>query len=247
MGFGDVFRAAIRDEWDGLGRITSDLRAADIATILNALLGLAAVVLGARGETVLAIELVLLGVIVDGVDGFLARLGFGGGPLGPTLDTLADVITFAVAPAVIVLQAVQAPWPGHALVMGFFLVCVLLRLARFESIRNELPRGYFSGLSSPGGALAVLAFLLAGFDGRWLLGAAAFAGILMVSRIRYPKLRGGLGGVAVLVILGVLLSSGRAVQETANLVMLAFMAVYVLAGPFYVLYRMGPTTAPEET
>lgn len=234
-------RAALRDEWDGLGAIWRDVRLADFATMMNAFLGVAAILMAARGETVIAIELVLLGVIVDGVDGFIARLGFGGGPLGPTLDTLADVVTFGVAPAVILFQATGG-WPG-GVAAGVLLAAVLLRLARFEGMRGAGPRGYFSGLSSPGAALTVLAMLFyAGDVMPDIVHATALVmAVLMLSRVRYPKLLGLLGVTAVAVILAVVAGHGRPWQDTAVLVMLAFMAVYLLAGPFYVLSRYGAT------
>lgn len=237
------FRAALRDEADGLQRISRDIRLADVATLANGLLGLAAILLAASGRPILAAHLVLLGVVVDGVDGALARIGLGGGPLGPTLDTLADTVTFGVAPAVILVLSSGSD-PTLTVLAALFLVAVLLRLARFESLRETSPRNHFSGLSSPGGALVVLVLVLVDVQRGLLLAGILFASFLMLSRVRYPKLRGGLGVLAVAVILAVLAAHWLgALQSRALWLLLSFMAVYVLAGPFYVLARAGP--APE--
>ncbi len=242
-------RAALKDEWDGIGRISRDVRPADVATMANALVGLAAIVV-APTDAVLAAHLILLGILLDGVDGALAR-AFGGGPLGGFLDSLADLITFGAAPAV--LLAAGWGWLGAAVM----LLAVMMRLARFEALRERRPMRYFSGLSSPGGALVVAAAVLAtdafAFPAWAPVVAGLVAGPLMVSRVRYPKLRGWLGivgGGLIFAVVGIAaigymsdLNGALAlapVHGWALALMAAFMAFYLLAGPFYVLARIGP-------
>ncbi len=242
-----ITRAALRDEWDGLDRITRDVRPADIVTLANALTGLAAIVMAANQNFVGASLLVLLGILLDGADGAVARLGYGNGPLGGFLDSLADVITFAIAPATILATnpALGPTWVVWA-AAGFYVVCVVMRLARFEALREAAPRRYFSGMSSPGGALAVVAIQLVAAPSWLVVSLVVFTGVLMVSRVRYPKLRGVLGVVAVLVILAVLATWRLpAWHDWAVLGMIAFMAFYLLAGPYYVLVRVGPTPDPR--
>lgn len=240
-----ILRAALADEWDGLERISRDIRPADIATLANAIMGLLAINLAASGRTELGALLILVGILLDGVDGALARL-FGGGPLGGFLDTLSDVITFAVAPAVLLVQTPELGW-ATGVVASLYLVAVILRLARFEALRERKDRRYFSGLSSPGGALVVVATILVGLPAAatWAV-ALAVAG-LMVSRVRYPKLRGWLGVLAAAVIVAVLAVAWLPLTQTdlAVWAMMAFMAFYLVAGPFYVLLRIGPTQHPE--
>ncbi len=247
-----ILRAALRDEWDGLERITRDLRPADFFTLLNAFAGLAAILFAIQGRASWAATTILLAIILDGVDGAVARLGGGGGPLGGTLDTLADTVTFVAAPPLVVFMALGDPvgagqWVLVTVPMGFYALAGLLRLARFESMREQRPRGYFSGLSSPGAALLIMAFLMVDLSRAWVLGVVVLGGLLMMSRIRYPKLRGALGITAVAVILAVLVTTGLPeMQQRATWAMLAFMAIYVTAGPFYVLARVGPTPPPKE-
>lgn len=263
------FDAALRDEWDGLERIHRDLRLADVFTLLNALMGLAALLITARyaGEGVLgttglaiAIELVLVGIILDGVDGAVARLGKGNGPLGGVLDTLADTLTFVTTSSVVAFVALRSqPGTGGwytlawvSLPLAFYALCGLLRLARFESLRDDgKSRGYFSGMPTPAAAVTLLSLVLVGGYAdpgpappvvpAWLIPLAAlYLGILMVSRIRFPKLRGWLAAGSVAILVAVLATvRDPPLQRLVAWGLLGFMALYVLAGPFYVLARYG--------
>jgi len=251
MGARAVIRAAVRDEWDGLERITRDLRPADFVTSLNALAGIGVMLAAVEGHLRPAFGLLLVGVILDGLDGLVSRAGGGGGPLGGTLDSLADTVTFVAAPAVVVATSLAfGGGAGTAAAVlgaaGFYVLAGLLRLARFESLRETKPRRYFSGLSSPGAALTLVAVLFIGAPTPVVLATAALLGLLMVTRLRYPKLRGALGALAGLVILLVLATwSVPDWQRLAVWLMLGFMGLYVVAGPFYVLLRIGPMPDPR--
>lgn len=243
MGLKGYLNAALRDEWDGLERITRDIRPADLVTLANAVTGLLAILAAARGNITAAASLILVGILLDGLDGAVARIGGGGGPLGGALDALSDVVTFAVAPATLLVLATPSQ-PVFLIVAGFYLATVVLRLARFEALRQVKDSRYFSGLSSPGGALLLASAILVGASPAVLIAVAAVAGLLMTSRIRYPKLRGWLGIVAVLLIVASLLAPFTPLPEDIPvLAMAGFLVFYVVAGPFYVLARIGPTEA----
>ncbi len=222
------------------------MRVADLATLLNGLLGLGAIVFAAKGYPLFAAELVMAGIIVDGIDGALARIGLGGGPLGATLDTLADAVTFGVAPAVILLMSAPLH-PILAVAAGLFLASVLLRLARFEALRTPSgaePVHHFWGLSSPGGGLMLVTAILLDAPLAITATVALAAAALMLTRLPLPKLRGLLGVTAVLLIIAVLVGHGQTWQPITALVMLAFLTVYVIAGPLYVKARL-PRPSPE--
>ncbi|HUR61680.1 MAG TPA: CDP-alcohol phosphatidyltransferase family protein [Candidatus Thermoplasmatota archaeon] len=251
--------AALRDEWDGLDRINRDLRLADMFTLINALMGLGALVAASRLAGLdtaangihLAIELVLVGVIMDGVDGAVARLGKGNGPLGGVLDTLADAVTFVTTSAVVAFLSIYTStelgnhWYGIGLIvlpMAFYMVCGLLRLARFEALRDDgKTRQYFSGIPSPAAAVTLLSLVLVKAPAWILLIAAVYIGVLMVSRIRFPKVRGWGAVASVVILLSVLVTFPNAeLQRIVAWFMLGFMVLYVLIGPFLVLARHGP-------
>lgn len=247
------FHAALRDEWDGLDRINRDLRLADLFTITNFLMGLGALLLATHGEVRLAIQLVLIGVILDGVDGAVARMGKGGGPLGGVLDTLADALTFVSASSVIAFFALTA---GTRTALGYlailaplalYAVCGVLRLARFEALRDQgRTKNYFSGIPTPAAAITLLALVLVDLPSWALLVAAAYLALLMVSRVRFPKLKGW-GAITSVAILVTVLSTFKdpGLQQWAAWAMLAFMLLYVVLGPFFVLAKFGARFAPD--
>ncbi len=251
------FHAALRDEWDGLERINRDLRLADLFTLLNALMGLTALMVAAhaagadpatqRHSIRIAIMLVMVGVIMDGVDGAVARLGKGNGPLGGVLDTLADALTFVTTSAVLAFLSFELA--GRTTVgivalvvpLAFYALCGLLRLARFESIRDDgKTRHYFSGMPTPAAAVTLLSLVQVNAS-PWLIAVAAFyLGILMVTRVRFPKMRGWLAVGTVAILLAILVTfDNPTLQSSLTWGLLGFMALYVVLGPFYVLAREG--------
>ncbi len=207
-----------------------EFRPADAATLLNAAMGLLAITAFLGGDVPLGMFLVFAAIIVDGVDGFIARLGGGGGPLGPTLDTLADVVTFVLAPAVGVLLVVPVAW-GLPLA-ATYMAAGLLRLARFQTLPDA---PHFFGLSTPGGALVVGTGALLWPDAWSVLAATLLASILMVARRPMPKLRGrlGLSGVAIIIANLVVQWARPEWGRWALLAQAAFVVAYVVGGPAY--------------
>ncbi len=237
------------------------LRPADYVTLFNAFVGLAAVVAASREQVLLAYELVLATVLLDGVDGAVARRTGGGGPLGPKLDTLADLIGFVVAPGVLVYteyfdrevfpflplpaEAQPALWThvGVLVTVGVFVAFGVLRLARFDWLGGGGRQDVFHGLTTPGGAIVVVALALFGRanpDAAWVpaaaLAAVIAAGLLMISRRLVPKLRGPLVVPSIIVIVTAM-ALGPRYGGVGALLLLAFSAAYVLFGPVYVRSR----------
>jgi CDP-diacylglycerol--serine O-phosphatidyltransferase len=136
-----------------------------------------------------AVALLLIGAACDLLDGAVARR-FGGSSLGAHLDNLADVISFGLAPAFL-LVAWGTLGPGNndqplaVATATVVLLSVVVRLARFASTPGL--RGIFQGLPCPMGALTVVAIVFLDLP----VAAAALASIgvawMMVSRITYPK------------------------------------------------------------
>lgn len=135
--------------------------------------------------------LVVVGMLLDGLDGRLARMLDASSEFGKELDSLSDIVTFGVAPAfllyVVALRGLGLL--GYA-VAAIFPICGAVRLARFNVSSGHTP-GYFIGLPIPaaGGILATAA-LYRQFMPHWLLpvimGVLAY---LMVSRVAYPDLK----------------------------------------------------------
>jgi CDP-diacylglycerol--serine O-phosphatidyltransferase len=146
------------------------------------------------GRFDLAVALLALAALLDGIDGWIARALKSESLIGAELDSLADVVNFGVAPAILLyfFSLWQAPVAGWAAALAY-VACCALRLARFNARDRVAPpaeRAYFTGVPSPAGALLALApVLLAQSAVAIVLPAPAVAlwlgavGLLMVSRI----------------------------------------------------------------
>jgi len=175
-------------------RFVGRLSLADAVTVSNAALGFLAVV-AAPTNAELAARLVLLAAVADGLDGVLAR-HVGSSAAGPYLDSLADVASFAVAPAALVVAVVREAWGGGfdevrvvvaLLGAALFVAMAVVRLGLYTAhdAKEDTTEGVPTTLASVvlGGvvlvgvtgpvALVVLVYVLAG---------------LMVSTITYPDL-----------------------------------------------------------
>jgi CDP-diacylglycerol--serine O-phosphatidyltransferase len=162
--------------------------------------GLTAIRFAVAGNFAMAVGLVVLAAVLDAMDGRLARLLKSESEIGAELDSLVDFVNFGVAPGIILyLWALhtmpQAGWIA-ALV---YIVCCLLRLARFN-IMNRAPEGdasHFTGVPSPAGAM--LAFMPLFFSlmlqGSVTVPASLVAiwmvtvGALMISRLPTPSFK----------------------------------------------------------
>lgn len=162
---------------------------APLATLLscgNLLLGLGAVVAAARSELFVAALLVALAAALDLLDGAAARRKGADGEFGASLDSLADLVSFGVAPALALYFGADGPLAAVALA-GFasalFVVAGALRLARFPLVKNA---EHFVGLPIPPAGAAVA--LLAALQVPPVLAAplALALAALMVGRFRFP-------------------------------------------------------------
>lgn len=141
---------------------------------------------------------VALGVafVLDGLDGRIARLTNTQSDFGKVYDSLADVLTFGAAPAVLMLS--WGLWDlGRIgwLASFFFLVCAAIRLARF-SVQSSADRAFFVGYPTPAaaGLLAAIAFywpqqVESLIVARVLLAGVLLISVLMVSSIRYRSFK----------------------------------------------------------
>ncbi|OAQ52174.1 hypothetical protein HTG_14425 [Natrinema mahii] len=179
-----------------LPRFVGRLGVADAVTIANAALGFVAVVVAAV-DIELAARLILLAAIADGLDGILARR-YGGTEAGPYLDSLADVASFAVAPAVLSFTVVteglavgfDAATPELLAVAGvcaLFVAMAVTRLGMYTAY--DISGSYTEGVQTTLAATVLGAAILAGETQPWLvLGVTGAFCYLMVSRIQYPDL-----------------------------------------------------------
>ncbi len=174
--------------------------APSLITLLALCLGITSVRYAFDEKWTIAAALVLIAAILDAVDGRLARMLDASSKFGAELDSLSDLVSFGVAPALIIylwtLHEVPYKGVGWSIVL-FFIACSAIRLARFNSnlIDEEdaiKPKttSFFSGVPMPaGGVLALLPMLLTfelldDFFSYWAIAIyMTIIGFLMVSKI----------------------------------------------------------------
>lgn len=179
-------------------------------TIGNMLLGFYAVVWALREQDFrVAALLVVSAALLDSLDGWIARLTGTESEFGREYDSLADVVTFGVVPALLTylwafhgiddggLISPGDPWARVGWLAPFFyLVCTATRLARFNVQTKVVDARWFVGLPTPAAAAAICSILFFAPDRAWkpwlealMLAALLVIGALMVSTIRYrsPK------------------------------------------------------------
>ena len=164
-------------------------------TMGNVLAGYSAILLASQGRFLFAALLVFAAAILDGLDGRVARLTGTTSEFGEELDSLADAVSFAVAPSIIAFHMALSGLGRVGWAVCFlYAACGVIRLARFNSTTGE--HHDFIGVPSPTAAVTIScpALLTAGRplpDGL-VIGYAvlvALVGLLMVSHVRYfsPK------------------------------------------------------------
>jgi CDP-diacylglycerol--serine O-phosphatidyltransferase len=138
-------------------------------TLIGVCIGLTSIKFALDGKFAIAVIAILFAGLMDALDGRIARLIKGTSKMGKELDSLGDVISFGVAPALIMyfwnLQYLdKLGW----FVCLIYVVCVALRLARFNVNTEEEPSwrdNFFEGVPSPAGGIMVLMPLIFSFSG----------------------------------------------------------------------------------
>ncbi|MBP1996456.1 CDP-diacylglycerol--serine O-phosphatidyltransferase [Paenibacillus eucommiae] len=163
-------------------------------TVGNLFLGILSIILVFNNEPERAAVLVIVAMLLDGLDGRVARALNVQSEFGKELDSLSDVISFGVAPAFIMyVVAFNDPTllsPGFAwIVTAIFPICGALRLARFNVVAGT--PGYFIGLPIPaaGGILCTLALFHGEINSYVLVISTVLLSYLMVSTVKYPNFK----------------------------------------------------------
>ncbi len=165
-------------------------------TVLNIFLGFMAILYAVQGQFLLAVWYILFAAVCDALDGFMARITNSASEFGVELDSLADVVSFGVAPSFIMYKLFLEQYgPTGQLISAMPLIFGALRLARFNVQLTGFSKSHFRGLPIPLNALTLLTFVL--FFGpaqirahlplqQFLGGLIVACAFLMVSTIRYP-------------------------------------------------------------
>ncbi|WP_313172666.1 CDP-diacylglycerol--serine O-phosphatidyltransferase [Stenotrophomonas sp.] len=171
--------------------------------------GFYAIIAASNGQFVNASVAVFVAAVMDGLDGRVARLTGTSSEFGVQYDSLADLVSFGMAPALVMYHWALSSLKFDGDVLGrvgwsaafLYAACAALRLARFNTQVGTVDKRWFVGLASPAAAGLMMSFVWAFADGglgwsgdelRYVaLGVTIVAGLLMVSRIRFWSFKGG--------------------------------------------------------
>jgi CDP-diacylglycerol--serine O-phosphatidyltransferase len=193
-------------------------------TLGNLFFGFWAIIAALRGDFSLAAWLIFAAAVADGLDGRIARFARTGSPFGVELDSLVDLVSFGVAPAILIYKQLLEIGDWSWALAFIYVAAVAVRLARFNIEQGGHAHLHFHGLPSPVAGVTLASFypfsqtgLFAGYTSGWpwtqLIGGGmiVLAG-LMLSHVIYPAIPrlsvrnpSGRAAIALLLIMVVLL------------------------------------------
>lgn len=157
-------------------------------------LGILSIIYAFRGNIEVACWFILCSMILDGLDGRVARLTNTSSKFGVEFDSLADVVAFGVAPAMLLYFYVGIHYGRLGMcVSAIFVILGAVRLARFNITTSSEPN-FFIGLPIPSAAVIVMLWILIDLEYGilqpvMLLLGSFIVSVLMVSNIRYPSFK----------------------------------------------------------
>jgi CDP-diacylglycerol--serine O-phosphatidyltransferase len=226
----------------------------NLFTTANLFAGFFSIITAINGNFYVASATVFVAMVLDSLDGRVARLTNTQSAFGAEYDSLSDMVAFGLAPAVLAYQWSLSSLGNVGLTVAFiYVACAALRLARFNTQIGKVDKRWFIGLASPaaagvvaGAVWAVWALDEVGVSGVDLPLAlvmlfallVATAGLLMVSNIKYYSfkdldLKGRVPFVAILV---VVLVFAVIFSDPPRILLIIFLA-YAASGPVQYLMR----------
>ncbi|MEM7253613.1 MAG: CDP-diacylglycerol--serine O-phosphatidyltransferase [Pseudomonadota bacterium] len=210
--------------------------------------GFYAIVTAMKGDFANASIAIFVAMVLDGMDGRIARMTNTVSEFGVEYDSLSDLVSFGLAPSLVVyLWSISTLGKIGWLCAFFFTAATALRLARFNTQVQTADKRYFQGLPCPAGAAVIAGLVWFGTDygfegdsGPWFTALiTTLVGVLMVSNIRYQSfkeldLRGRVPFVAVLAVVVVF----ALVSLDPPFVLFIVFACYAVSGPLMTLWLL---------
>lgn len=217
-----------------------------VLTTFGMFAGFYSIISSINGDFTIAAISILIAMFWDTLDGRVARLTNTQSAFGAEYDSLADLVSFGVAPALLVYQWTLYELGRFGWLAAFvYLACAALRLARFNTQVGIADKRYFQGLPSPAaaGVIASMIWLkiwtFASFDsdvislGYYLgAGITILCGLLMVSNIRYYSFKEFDSKKASFRFLLIVILSLIILVSKPNIILFTGFFVYLLSGPF---------------
>ncbi|MBT8138451.1 MAG: CDP-diacylglycerol--serine O-phosphatidyltransferase [Gammaproteobacteria bacterium] len=213
--------------------------------------GFYAIVAGMNGEFGLAGLAIFFGQLLDGVDGRVARLTNTQSQFGQEFDSLSDMVTFGLAPALIMFMWCLSGLGTLGWAVAFvYVASAAVRLARFNAQAETADNRYFTGLASPPAATLIASTVWLGHEygytsatlPGWLVITmtvqTAVVGFLMVMNVRYSSFKGiDFGSRVPVVALLFFLLMLVLIAANPPIVLFIIAFTYALSGPVIALYR----------
>ncbi len=227
----------------------------NLFTTANLFAGFFSIITAINGNFYVAAATVFVAMVLDGLDGRVARLTNTQSAFGAEYDSLSDMVAFGLAPAVLAYEWALSELGNVGLTVAFiYVACAALRLARFNTQIGKVDKRWFIGLASPAAAGVVAGWVWAvwALDDVGIRGGelplvlvmlfalmVAAAGLLMVSNIKYYSfkdldLKGRVPFVAILV---VVLVFAVVFSDPPRILLLIFLA-YAVSGPVQYLMQV---------
>ena len=217
-----------------------------VLTTFGMFAGFYSIISSINGDFTIAAISILIAMFWDTLDGRVARLTNTQSAFGAEYDSLADLVSFGLAPALLVYQWTLYELGRFGWLAAFvYLACAALRLARFNTQVGIADKRYFQGLPSPAaaGVIASMIWLkiwtFASFDsdvislGYYLgAGITILCGLLMVSNIRYYSFKEFDSKKASFRFLLIVILSLIILVSKPNIILFTVFFVYLLSGPF---------------
>lgn len=222
------------------------LTLADIISLMNACFGFLAILVllldifpSNELKLHISFSLILLALLADGLDGIVARRTEIGS-LGDYLESMADMISLGIAPAVFVYSnyniAVSECIYWHSLliiVLIVFLSFNIVRLASFHIIKEKT---FFVGLPASASAIIILVMAYFNIEVTYVLLVIVITSLMLISNVRFPKPTLKINAIAaVLIVLTIIV--GKNFGGVAPILLLLSIIIYSLAGQIYLLKR----------
>lgn len=209
--------------------------------------GFYAVVASMNGQFEAAAMAIFVSMLFDGLDGRVARMTNTQSPFGAEYDSLADMVSFGVAPAIVAFTWALDDLGKLGWFAAFLYVAgTALRLARFNTQIGSVDKRYFVGLPSPAAAAAVAGliwmstvFEIEPDDISYLVALyVALAGVLMVSNVLYYSFKDvDLKGKVPFLILSAIVLGIAVISISPALFLWLLVVVYACSGPFLWVVR----------
>lgn len=213
--------------------------------------GFYAVIAAMRGDFESASIAVLAALLLDGLDGRVARMTNTQSKFGAEYDSLADMVSFGVAPALVMFSFALGDLGKFGWSAAFiYVACAALRLARFNTQIDTADKNFFTGLASPSAACLIVSAVWVCSDLGWvgadlpreliivLAGLTAISGILMIANFPYYSFKGidFHGRVPFVVMILVVLVFGLVTLDPPLVLLIASLC-YAISGPVMLIVK----------